>query len=135
MVMKKGFAFLHFEDLVSIICREFKDNLNDGRVLLLSCANIERDLRGTCFPLSGMEAAERAFPERVVQDERISAFMQNLPRQYIDRFAIHESPPFFQKKFYLINGPMLCGTQYRDWSKVTQTGKLDLSNINEVLRA
>lgn len=28
--MKKGFAFLHFEDLVSIICREFKDTLGEG---------------------------------------------------------------------------------------------------------
>lgn len=53
---------------------------------------------------SGLEASERAFPERVAQDERISGFMHNLPRQYIDR----------------------------DWSKVTQTGTLDLSNINEV---
>lgn len=53
---------------------------------------------------AGLEASERAFPERVAQDERISGFMHNLPRQYIDR----------------------------DWSKVTQTGTLDLSNINEV---
>jgi DNA primase large subunit len=30
VVMKKGFAFLHFEDLVSIICREFKDTLSEG---------------------------------------------------------------------------------------------------------
>lgn len=81
VIMKKGFAFLHFEDLVSIICREFKDTLGEG-----------------------LEASERAFPERVAQDERISGFMHNLPRQYIDR----------------------------DWSKVTQTGTLDLSNINEL---
>ncbi len=54
--------------------------------------------------MAGLEASERAFPERVAQDERISGFMHNLPRQYIDR----------------------------DWSKVTQTGTLDLSNINEV---
>lgn len=30
VIMKKGFAFLHFEDLVSIICREFKDTLGEG---------------------------------------------------------------------------------------------------------
>jgi len=84
VIMKKGFAFLHFEDLVSIISREFKDTISEG-----------------------LASAERAFPERVAQDERISAFMQNLPRQYIDR----------------------------DWSKVTQNGRLNLQNINEIAQS
>jgi len=115
--MKKGFAFLHFEDLVSIISREFKDTISEGW-------GIPIGTRMSAEMIAGLASAERAFPERVAQDERISAFMQNLPRQYIDRFSSRLRSPLS-----FTDSPCLAR---RDWSKVTQNGRLNLQNINEV---